>query len=104
MVEDRVDEEMEVDLTIDEFIALLRYINKRLEIITREASRFQKLSRKYSHYSGGYEDLFKLILASSTGRAATKEEEEIVEDEEVKLRAKQIAKRLRKHEGKNKSS
>ena len=31
-------------------------------------------------------------------------EEEIVEDEEVKLRAKQIAKRLRKHEGENKSS
>jgi len=104
MVKDRVDEEVEVDLTIDEFIALLKYINNKLQIITREASRFQKLTKRYGYRGGTYEDLFKLILASSTGRTVTKEEEEIVEDEEVKLRAKQIAKRLRKHEGENKSS
>ena len=101
MVESEGEPEMEPELSLDEFITLLRFVNAKLEVLLKEAARFQKLSRRTSTY-GVDQDWLKLLLAG-TGRASAPpraEEEELLEDEEVKRRAKEIARRLREREGK----
>jgi len=91
----------ENEITLQDFIALLRYVNKTLEEFFREAERFSRLAKRYSgsSYSGvpRFEDIFRAALESSLGaRAAPSVVEKVEEDAEVKERARKALEKLKK--------
>jgi len=90
------------DLTLDEFLALIRFINAKLEALNKEAAKFYKLSRQASSLYGGSGDIMKLLLestlASRASTATPASTTSIEEDEEVKQRAKMIARRVMQNE------
>lgn len=90
------------DLTLDEFIALIQFINKKLETLNKEAAKLYKLSRQASSLYGGSGDIMKLLLestlASRASTATAASTASIEEDEEVKMRAKEIARRVMQNE------
>ena len=97
-----VDGENTQDLTLDEFIALIQFINKKLETLNKEAAKLYKLSRQASSLYGGSGDIMKLLLestlASRASASAPASTASIEEDEEVKQRAKMIARRVMQNE------
>ena len=99
-----VDGENTQDLTLDEFIALIQFINKKLEVLNKEAAKLYKLSRQASSLYGGSGDIMKLLLestlASRASSATAASTASIEEDEEVKRRAKEIARRVVQNEDK----
>jgi len=99
-----VDGENTQDLTLDEFIALIQFINRKLEALNKEAAKLYKLSRQASSLYGGSGDIMKLLLestlASRASSATAASTASIEEDEEVKRRAKEIARRVVQNEDK----
>jgi len=91
----------ENEITLQDFIALLRYVNKTLEEFFKEAEKFSKLAKRYSgsSYYGAprFEDVFRAALEASLGARATPTVvEKVEEDAEVKERARKALEKLKK--------
>lgn len=84
---------VEGELTIEEFLALLRYINDKIEMLTKELARYQKHSRRMHIGAGGFEDLVRAIIATSVGQPSSSYTPPEV-DEELREKVKKLARKL----------
>lgn len=95
MVEGGAEREGGEDLTIDEFLALLRYINDKVELLSKELARYQRHSRRLRMSGEGFEDLMKAIIVGSLAQTQPQNAiENYVDEEELREKARRLARKL----------